>query len=57
MDLLNLIRFAIRSAAAEYGPDTKILIRRHNQAVKALSDKLFPDKKGKMALFGKRKED
>ena len=56
MDLLNMIRFSIRSAAAECRPDTKILIRRHSQAVKALSDKLLPDKKGEPALFGKRKE-
>ncbi|MBR4515713.1 MAG: hypothetical protein IKO61_12610 [Lachnospiraceae bacterium] len=56
MDLLNMLRYAIRSAAEEFSPETSVLIRRHNPAVKALSDKLFPGVKGDTVLYGERKE-
>ncbi len=56
LDLVNMIRFTIRSAAEEYDPDTKILIRRHNPSVKALSAKLLPELKGEVAMFGEREE-
>ena len=56
IDLLDMMRYAIRKAAADYPADTKVLIRRHNNAVHALSDKLFPGIKGEEILFGERPE-
>lgn len=56
VDLLDMMCYAIRKAASDYPAETKVLIRRHNNAVHALSDKLFPGIKGEEVLFGERPE-
>ena len=56
MDLLDMMRFSVRKAASIYPAETKVLIRRHNDAVRALSDKLFPGVQGEEILFGERPE-
>ena len=56
MDLLDMMRFSVRNAASIYPAETKVLIRRHNDAVRALSDKLFPGVQGEEILFGERPE-
>ena len=46
-DMLNMMRFSVKAAGNKYPLDTKVLICRHDEKTKALSDFLFPDKKGK----------
>ena len=55
-DILRMITRSIRTAIDKYPIDTPVVLRRHNNSVHALTDKLFPDKKGEMILFGERKE-
>lgn len=57
ISLLEMMRFSIRRAAEKYPQDTIIRIHRRNKEVKALSGKLFPDKKGEPAVFGERTEE
>lgn len=47
---------AIQKAAELYTDDTKVIIRRRNENVRSLTDKLFPGKKGSMIFLGKRAE-
>lgn len=56
INLIEMLRFSINAAAENYPGDTVIRIYRRNQEVKALSEKLFPDKKGEPAVAGKRRE-
>ena len=56
LDILQLMGRAIQAAAEKYPKDTPVLLRRHNKTVQALTDKLFPDKKGETVLYGERKE-
>lgn len=56
MDLVNMLRYSIQKATESYESDTKILIRRHTEAVKALVGKLFPELQGEEILAGIRKE-
>ncbi|MBQ8970252.1 MAG: hypothetical protein IJ073_02925 [Lachnospiraceae bacterium] len=53
--LLNMLRFSIHAAASRFPADTKVLIRRHNEAVKQLSDRLFPDKRGETVRRGNKR--
>ena len=55
-DVLELIRHSVRTALELYPPETKVLLRRHNQTVRALVDRLFPDMKGEEAVAGERME-
>ena len=51
-----LLLAAMQRAVQLYEDDTKIVIRRHDDKVKSLTDKLFPDKKGNQVFIGKRAE-
>ncbi len=55
-NLLEMMRFSIAQAALNYPKDTVIRILRRNPPVRALSEKLFPGRKGKPAKAGKRFE-
>lgn len=56
MNLLEMMRFSIHRSLGIYPEDTIVRIRRRNEAVRALSGKLFPDKKGDPATSGERTE-
>ncbi len=56
-NLLLLMRYSLKAAAAKYPPDTKVLLRRHTKSVKAITDKLFPGKEGIKVVAGKRLEE
>lgn len=56
MNLIEMMRFSIGKAAEIYPGDTVIRIHRRNDAVRALSKKLFPDKKGVTVVTGERIE-
>lgn len=55
-NLLEMMRYSIRSASRSYPEDTPVLIRRRNQEITLLMSKLFPSKKGAPAFAGSRKE-
>ena len=55
-DLLRMIVFAIKKSGIKYPPGTLVMIRRHTDETKALSDSLFPGMKGREVLYGERKE-
>ena len=55
-DLVELIKFAVRAAVEKYPPETKVLLRRHNDLVRALVEKLFPGRTGEKAIQGEREE-
>ncbi len=55
-DLVELIKFAVLAAVEKYPPETKVLLRRHNDLVRALVEKLFPGRTGEKAIQGEREE-
>lgn len=57
IDLVNLIRFSVSKAMEKYGPDTKVIIRRHSAETEALAKTLFPEKEGEKVVLGERRED
>ena len=57
MNMLDMICFSIRAASAIYPEDTQVLIRRHDEKTRALTAKLFPDRKGATVTAGERKEE
>lgn len=57
MNLIEMLRFSIHSAMKIYPDNTIIRIRRRNKAVRDLSGRLFPDKKGEPAISGERMEE
>ena len=56
VDILRMMIRSIRAAAGKYPEDTPVILRRHNKTVQALTDKLFPGKKGEAVLYAERKE-
>lgn len=56
MDILRMITRAIREAVDKYPAGTPVIIRRHNKRVFALTDRLFPGKKGAAVLYAERRE-
>ncbi len=48
--LMMLLRYFVQTAEKTLPGDTKVMICRYSEAVKALSTKLFPDKKGDNVL-------
>lgn len=56
INLIEMMRFSINRAADIYPGDTVIRIHRRNQETRALSEKLFPNKKGAPAVAGERAE-
>ena len=57
MNLLHMIRYSINAAVQKYPPDTKVVLRRHNEMTKALISKLFPGRKGETVVKGEKKGD
>ncbi len=55
IDLLNMIRFSALKALENYPGDTTLIIRRHNDLVRALTKKLFGDRAGSEAVRGERR--
>jgi hypothetical protein len=56
MNLLEMLRFSIDKASLIFPEDTTVRIIRRNGKVSALSEKLFPGKKGASAIAGQRTE-
>ena len=54
LNVAQMVAFAMSTAIAQYPPQTKILLRRHNKATAALTAKLFPGVKGEQVLRGKK---
>ena len=54
--LATMIRRSIQSARDKYPPDTRVVLRRHNDASAGLVKSLFPEKKGEIMLAGSRME-
>ncbi len=57
IDMVNMMRYSLAAAAKLYPLETGVVIRRHNNDTRALSDKLFPERKGETVLIGTRKEE
>ncbi len=55
--MLDMICYSIRAASAIYPEDTLVLIRRHDEKTRALTAKLFPNRKGVTVTAGERKEE
>ena len=55
-NLLEMMRFSVHSALEAYPEDTTVLIRRRNESVRKLAEKLFPGKTGDMVMSGERNE-
>ena len=53
-DILYMIVNSAQKALLTYPPDTGVIIRRHNQSVRALAKKLFPNKTGETVIFGEK---
>lgn len=51
-----MLVYSVNRALETYPPDTKVVINRHNDEVKALAKKLAPDQKGAIVWFGSRDE-
>ena len=55
-DMIGMIRFSLLKAVENYSKDTQILIRRCNDATKALTAKIFPEKKGTPVIIGEKQK-
>ncbi len=55
-NLLEMMRFSVHSALETYPEDTTVLIRRRNESVRKLTEKLFPGKTGEPVISGERFE-
>ena len=53
-ELLYMLIFSARRAIEKYPGDTRIIVRRHNQTVRALAQKLFSGRCGEEVLSGNR---
>jgi hypothetical protein len=51
-----MVRYAVKKAYELYPPETKIIIRRHNDQTHAFVGKLFPGAKGEPSIRGGRDE-
>jgi hypothetical protein len=56
LDILSMVTHSIQAAVAKYPKKTPVILKRHNAVVKAISDRLFPGKKGETVLYCERKE-
>lgn len=56
MHLLHMLRFTAQKALELYPGNTKVMILRRSDAIKALAGKLLPGKSGEEIFFGTRKE-
>ncbi len=53
--LLNMMRYAIRTASGIRSPEDRVLLRRHNKATVQLVGKLFPGRKGASVVRGDKR--
>lgn len=56
VNLVGMVRYAVKKAYELYPPETKIIIRRHNDQTHAFVGKLFPGAKGEPSIRGGRDE-
>lgn len=56
INLVSMLRYSVRKASELYPPDTKIVMKRHNNETRAFTKKLFPNAKGAPAIKGERAE-
>ncbi len=54
LKLMNLIKYFVQHALADNPGDTRVMICRYKPAVRALTDKLLPGKKGERVLTFER---
>lgn len=54
-NLIYMIRYAMSAAVRKYPPDTRILIRRHNDPIRNLTAYLFPQARGETVIRGEKK--
>lgn len=55
-NLLEMMEYSINQAAKVYPDDTVVMIRRRTKEISALTEKLFPGKKGERVTVGERME-
>lgn len=55
-DMIGMIRFSMLKAIENYSGDTQVLIRRCNDATRALTSKIFPEKKGTHVIIGEKQK-
>ena len=55
-NLRDMIRYSLSAALKKYPPETKVLLRRHNEATAGLAKRMFPDVEASDAIFGERGE-
>ena len=53
-DILYMICYSAKKVLSSYPADTKVIVRRHNDSVKALAKKLFPDRSGETVILGEK---
>ena len=53
-DMIGMIRYSVQKVIENHSRDTQILIRRCNDATRALTDRIFPGKKGAPAIIGEK---
>ncbi|MBR1875661.1 MAG: hypothetical protein IJ805_00975 [Lachnospiraceae bacterium] len=56
MEVVNMLRVSYKACVEKYSKDTVIKVIRHDDAVRMLTDRLFPEKKGREVLIGERME-
>ena len=56
-NLMYMLRFSINAARKKYDADTKVVLRRHDDATTNLISYLFPDAKGESVYRGERRLD
>ena len=54
-DLLHMLRYGLAAALKKYPHETKVVVRRHNKEIRALTGKLFPGKSGRTVFAGERR--
>lgn len=55
-DMIGMIRFSLLKTIKNYSGDTQVLIRRCNDATRALTSKIFPEKKGTPVIIGEKQK-
>ena len=52
-----MIMHSIRKASVKYPDKTPVIIKRHDQVIHTMTDRLFPNIKGDTVLYGERREE
>lgn len=56
-NLLYMLSFSVQAALCWYSEDTEVLLRRHDEKTRSLTDYLFPGRQGSMAVIGERRRE